>query len=112
MYTKTPIENNVIKITTQAHDHINDTIILYKDGARYTDDGYYFDEMELCTNEVEKKLVEISSLIAEWSFCRFDEKTKEFVCDLRNEEQAVTAMIQAITAVATWISFYYRREDK
>ncbi len=94
----------VRRIHTRGHDHINDIIVIYREHGRYTDDGYYFNEMETMLNWDKSKIVDKCKKIAEWFFCEFDEKTEEITCDVCEGKRGETYMLQTITALATIIN--------
>ncbi|MCR1900888.1 DUF1828 domain-containing protein [Ligilactobacillus apodemi] len=98
-------EENYTVITTEAIDTLHDNIELVKYGDTLTDDGYthYNAFEENWNNEI------ISELVGEYG-CEL--RREEIVCDVFNNnlERSITSMIQAITAVETYLYLVQKLE--
>lgn len=96
------LDNGVVEINTGAIDYLHDQIIIYKDNQKYTDDGHYFNEMQMWGAIEERERIELAKTIAGWYFCEFNEENEEFTCSA-NGKRGISLLVQTITAVCAWI---------
>jgi hypothetical protein len=87
-------------VSTIATDYIGDQMIFTREGNHFSDDGYYYGELEMHFPQKAKYICEV---IAHNNFCKFEDEA--FVCDNPNHDEAVIALIQCGTAVGTYIIF-------
>lgn len=90
----------MVAINTIVTDFMGDQMIFYRDGNRFSDDGYFYDELEMVYPRKAKLICEA---IAHNNFCKFE--NEEFVCESVGRDVAVMQLIQCGTAVGTYIVF-------
>ena len=90
----------VMRIDTIATDFMGDQMVFTRDGDHFSDDGYFYDELEMIHH---RKAQHICEAIAHNNFCKFEDEA--FVCDNSNHDEAVMALIQCGTAVGAYIVF-------
>lgn len=88
------------RIDTIATDYSGDQMVFTRYGNRFSDDGYFYDELEMVYPCKAKRICEA---IAHNNFCKFE--NEEFVCESVDRDVAVMQLIQCGTAVGTYIMF-------
>lgn len=88
------------RIDTIATDYSGDQMVFTRYGNRVSDDGYFYDELEIVYQHKAKRICEA---IAHNNFCKFE--NEEFVCESVDHDLAVMQLIQCGTAVGTYIMF-------
>jgi len=110
-YKSRAFNKDILKIETDAVDEIGDGLIFYVDykKMKITDDGYMFNEFELCGSKLSlSKIRKISRDLSHFYFCNFDESSEEIyieLCPEFNLDEIVTSMIQVCTAISTVINY-------
>lgn len=94
------LSSNFTRIDTIATDYLGDQMVFTRDGDHFSDDGYFYDELEMIYPRKAKRICEA---IARNNFCNFEDEA--FVCDNSNHDEAVMQLIQCGTAVGTYIMF-------
>ncbi|MFV0982485.1 hypothetical protein [Latilactobacillus phage TMW 1.1393 P1] len=92
--------SNFTRIDTIATDYLGDQMVFTRYGNRFSDDGYFYDELEMVYPRKAKRICEA---IAHNNFCKFE--NEEFVCESVDRDVAVMQLIQCGTAVGTYIVF-------
>ena len=90
----------MVAINTITTDFMGDQMVFTRYGNRFSDDGYFYDELEMVYPRKAKRICEA---IAHNNFCKFE--NEEFVCESVDRDVAVMQLIQCGTAVGTYIMF-------
>ncbi|ASN59814.1 hypothetical protein CG419_03880 [Latilactobacillus curvatus] len=89
---------NFTRIDTIATDYLGDQMVFTRDGDHFSDDGYFYNELEMIYPSKAKRICEA---IARNNFCKFEDEA--FVCDNQNHDEAVMALIKCGIAVGSCI---------
>lgn len=94
------LKNGCREYLTSGINNMGDSISIFKDGNKYTDDGCSAFEFQ-CAGWDENKYRNVCKNIAEWLFCEF-ENDEFFVTD-GDEKEALTQIFQCQTAASAMI---------